>query len=126
MTIDHVALYTTDLAAVAEFWRLCFGARIDDCYESRRRPGFVSQFATLPDGVRIELMSAPWIATEIETERKGWDHIALSLGSREAVDHAARRATDLGYRVIAPRFTGDGFYEAIIVSPDGTRTEVTS
>ena len=50
MRLAHVALWTRDLDAAAEFWREWFGAAIGDPYESRRRPGFVSRLATLPSG----------------------------------------------------------------------------
>jgi lactoylglutathione lyase len=124
--IDHVALYTVDLSTAADFWRQCFDAEIGEAYDSARRPGFASRFATLPDGARIELMSAPWIQPETDVERQGWDHIALSLGSREAIDQLVHRVARLGHPVSPPRTTGDGFYEAVVHAPDGTRIEVTA
>jgi lactoylglutathione lyase len=124
--IDHVALYTSDLEAAASFWRQCFGAEIGEPYLSARRPGFTSRFATLPDGPRIELMSAPWIEREINVERQGWDHIALSLGDREAVDRFVEHVRSLGHSISSPRTTGDGYYEAVVQAPDGTRVEVTA
>jgi lactoylglutathione lyase len=124
--IDHVALYTTDLDAAADFWRRCFSAEIGEPYHSQRRPGFTSRFATLPDGPRIELMSAPWIERQTDAERQGWDHIALSLGSRAAVDQFVQDAGRLGHPVSTPRMTGDGYYEAVVRAPDGTRVEITA
>jgi lactoylglutathione lyase len=126
MKLAHAALWTPDLSGAASFWEACFGATIGAPYHSQRRHGFISRFATLPGGLQIELMTAPWIEAGDGGERQGWDHIAISLGSRVAVDEFAMRSRKLGYLEAEPRETGDGFYEAIVRAPDGTRIEVTS
>jgi len=53
-------------------------------------------------------------------------HIALSLGSAEAVDAAAGRFEKTGLLVSSPRRTGDGFYEAIVRTPEGILVEITA
>ena len=54
-------------------------------------------------------------------------HIAVSLGSRDAVDRlvAAMRASGV---VIArgPRVTGDGYYEAVVSDTEGNLVEITA
>ncbi len=125
-SIHHVALWVRDLDQAAGFWASCFGAEIGEPYQSRRRPGFVSRFAILQGGTRVEIMAAPWIAgNEPSDERQGWDHIALSLDSRKAVDSFAARCEAMGVLAAKPRETGDGFYEAVIRAPDGSRIEIT-
>lgn len=125
-SIHHVALWVPDLEQAAEFWTSCFGAKVGEPYQSRRRPGFVSRFAVLPGGPRVEIMAAPWIpVSDWDGERQGWDHIALSLGSRDAVDMFAARCEQMGVLAAKPRETGDGFYEAIVRAPDGSRIEIT-
>lgn len=126
MRLAHVALWTLDLNAAAAFWRRYFDAEVGDLYESRNRPGFQSRFIKLPDGGAVELMAGPWVEAAPPAERTGWDHIAVSLGSEAAVDALAARSADEGVFVSGPRRTGDGFYEAVIVTPDGTRVEITS
>lgn len=124
--IAHIALWTRDIEAAAGFWHNYFDAEVGDLYESRRRPGFVSRFLTLPGGgARVELMSLtgledapPWAV--------GWDHVAVSLGEQAAVDGLARRCAADGLLVSEPRMTGDGYYEAVVAMPDGTRIEVTA
>ena len=126
-TMAHVALWTRDLDAASAFWRGHFGAEVGETYVSRRRAGFVSRFVRLPGGgPAIELMSGPWLGAPGPDEAPGWDHIAVSLGSAAAVDALAARARAAGILVSAPRTTGDGFYEAVIAMPDGTRVEITS
>lgn len=127
MKVAHVALWTRDLQAAAAFWREHFGAKIGAPYHSQRRPGFVSCFVTLPDGgAQIELMTAPWLANADSADHVGWDHLAIALGSRAAVDTMAQRCGAEGMLIAAPRITGDGFYEAVIAAPDGTRIEITA
>jgi lactoylglutathione lyase len=116
MKITHVALWTRDLDGAARFWAEYFGAAIGAKYESKRRAGFASRFVTLQDGPTIELMSGPWIQTDgaSDEERLGWDHVAIAVGSREAVQSLAARLGAAGLLVSSPRMTGDGFYEAVL------------
>jgi lactoylglutathione lyase len=127
MKLAHVALWTRDLDAAAAFWQNYFDAEVGEEYHSKRRVGFVSRFVRLPgsDG-EIEIMSGPWIEESQYSEMVGWDHIAVSLGDAAAVDALASRCKDDGILISGPRTTGDGYYEAVIAMPDGTRVEITS
>ncbi|WP_321791800.1 VOC family protein [Caballeronia sp. J97] len=126
MTISHVALWTKDLSASASFWNHYFSAEVGETYHSKRRPGFISCFITLPGcETKIELMTGPWLSPAQEPEHFGWDHVAISLGSRAAVDELAARCEKDRRLLSGPRPTGDGFYEAVIAAPDGTRIEIT-
>ena len=58
-------------------------------------------------------------------ESVGWDHVAIALGEVRAVDELAARCAADGRLVSPPRVTGDGFYEAVLAMPDGTRVEIT-
>ncbi|WEX77346.1 VOC family protein [Sinorhizobium numidicum] len=127
MSIAHVALWTMDLERIADFWVEFLGAEAGEIYDSRRRPGFRSRFLRLGGGASIEVMEAPWLAPHDapHVERSGYAHIALSLGSGEAVDDMAERAERQGLLVSKARWTGDGFYEAVIRDPDGNLIEIT-
>ncbi|AGB71961.1 MULTISPECIES: VOC family protein [Rhizobium] len=126
MRIAHTALWTHDLDAAANFWEIYFGATVGEPYQSRRRPGFVSRFVSLPGSDdQIELMTGSWLPRDSQSERVGWDHIAISLGSKAAVDALAERCKAGDCLKSAPRTTGDGFYEAVITMPEGTPVEIT-
>lgn len=126
MRVTHVALWTTDLDRLCRFWAETFGAIVGDLYESAPRPGFSSRFLYLKDGPSIEVMQGPWIAPQGEQgERQGYAHLALSLGSRDAVDAMAAQAAEAGTLVSPARMTGDGFYEAVLKDPDGNPIEIT-
>ena len=50
----------------------------------------------------------------------------MSLGSAELVDELTERLRDAGYTIAGePRTTGDGYYESVILDPEGNRIELT-
>lgn len=125
MRIAHTALWTRDLDAAAVFFETYFGAAVGEPYHSRNRVGFVSRFVHLPNGNdQIELMTGPWVA-DASGESAGWDHVAIALGSEDAVLGLAERCKVDGCLKSGPRWTGDGFYEAVIEMPDGITVEIT-
>jgi lactoylglutathione lyase len=57
----------------------------------------------------------------------GLTHVALSLGSQARVDALTARLAAEGVPVLdGPRRTGDGYYESVVLDPDGNRVEVTA
>ncbi|WP_353682883.1 VOC family protein [Mesorhizobium sp.] len=74
-------------------------------------------------------MTGPWVPEDIAragAEAPGWAHIAVSVGSQDAVDVLARRLDEDGLLVSQPRTTGDGYYKAGARTPDGSLVEITS
>lgn len=126
MRIAHVALWTADLDASAAFWARHFAAVVGDEYVSRNRPGFRSRFVRLASGAALELMTGPWVEGETAAsgERVGWAHVAVDLGSEDAVRAAAERFAAEGALISAPRRTGDGYFEAVVRSPEGALIEI--
>ena len=128
MQITHVALWTQNLVATTKFSKTYFDCSIGEEYASLNRKGFKSRFVKFQNGPTIEMMTGPWLKRENTTdiERVGWAHIAISLGSEESVRELATRFDQDGLLVSQPRFTGDGFYEAVAKSPDDILVEITS
>lgn len=128
MQVAHIALWTNDLDRAAAFWREHFSASVGEAYHSKRREGFISHFVTLESGPALELMTLPGLVDKPprEDNRTGWAHIAVSLGTVEAVDKMVSALEPGGAVVHAARWTGDGFYEAVIADPDGNLIEITS
>jgi lactoylglutathione lyase len=56
----------------------------------------------------------------------GLSHIAISVGNKEIVDKLTERLRSDGFIIIGePRITGDGYYESVILDPEGNRIEIT-
>jgi lactoylglutathione lyase len=56
----------------------------------------------------------------------GLTHFASSVGSEQLVDQFTARLKSDGYIVLdPPRRTGDGYYESVVLDPDGNRIEIT-
>lgn len=125
--IAHVALWASDLERMLDFWEKYFSARRGPLYQSARRPGFTSCFLTLGDGLRIEVMTGPWISSTdaLQLEQPGWAHLAVAVGSQQAVRVLADELALDGRLQSPPRWTGDGFYEAVARGPDGILVEIT-
>lgn len=127
MHIEHVALWTRDIERLRTFYEVAFGARANARYESRNAVGFASYFLTFPDGgARMELMQRPDLASAAPPPALGYAHLAIAVGSREAVDALVERLRAQGVTVRSEaRTTGDGYYEAVVEDPDGNRIEIT-
>src|ERR1700722_1236723 len=129
MHIDHVALWTHDIERCKRFYALYFGATAGAGYANPKK-GFESCFLSFADGARIEAMKttalAP-VAFEPGAQRMGLTHLALAVGSEQLVDDLTNRIKEDGYLVLdEPRRTGDGYYESVVVDPDGNRIEITA
>ena len=127
--IDHVAFWTRNLERCKQFYVHYFGARLGENYRNPAK-GFESCFLSFADGVRIELMSTAQLAlteTAAGAQRLGLAHLAISVGSAVAVDALTHRLRSDGFSVLdGPRRTGDGYYESVVLDPDGNRLELTA
>ena len=128
MKIEHVAIWTTDIERLRTFYEKHFQAVAGDKYFNPAKR-FESYFLTLDSGVRLEVMQMPSIPESLdsrETQFTGYIHIAFSTGSKEQVDGLTAQLGTDGYAVIdGPRWTGDGYYESVVLDPDGNRIEIT-
>lgn len=125
--VEHVALWTEDLERLRSFYEEHLGASSSPRYRNERT-GFESTFLTFAAGPRLELMRGPGIAPRPGDGRGalGFAHVAFSLGSEAAVDELTARLRELGHEVLdGPRRTGDGYYESVVLDPDGNRVELT-
>ena len=101
MKIEHAASWVSDLERACSFYERWFKATKVPKYSSTKRP--------FPGEV-------PRVA-----------HIAISVGSREAVDCLIEEMRAAGVPIVSgPRLTGDGYYEAVIIDSEGILVEITS
>jgi len=128
MHIEHIALWTKDIDRLCSFYETWFGAAAGNKYVNETKD-FSSCFLTFPSGVRLEIMRSGVAGNHSamhEPVAAGYAHIAFSVGSEEAVDDLTQRINDAGYVILdGPRWTGDGYYESVVLDPDGNRIEIT-
>ncbi|MBR6124978.1 VOC family protein [Candidatus Saccharibacteria bacterium] len=149
MKIEHVAIWVKDIDKVCEFYRKYFGGVIQPLYHNPTKQ-FTSRFITFDDGARLEIMHRPDINVGTLTESKsnilGFGnvhtsvaaaltlrmfhveqfHLAFSVGSKEEVDRLTQQMSDDGITIAGqPRTTGDGYYESVVLDPEGNRIEIT-
>ena len=126
--IDHIAIWAKDVDALAAFYQRVFGAEVGSRYINASK-GFSSRFLSFPNGPRIEIMTTSTrtlIETPLGSQRMGLAHVAFSLGSEQEVDELTQRLRDEGVPVLdGPRRTGDGYYESVVLDPEGNRIELT-
>ena len=129
MKIEHIAVWAKDIETLKTFYETYFDAQANNKYTNPKK-GFQSYFLTFASGARIELMQRPDILVQ---ERKypgdeylGYAHFAFALGSESAVDDKTDRLVSDGFtKLDGPRWTGDGYYESVILDPEGNRIELT-
>ncbi len=123
MRIEHVALWTADLERSRTFYE-ALGGRAGERY-ANPRSGFSSYFLSFASGARLELMQRPGVAARPAGEFLGYAHVALAVGQPAAVDELTARLRRQGAPVASePRTTGDGYYESVVLDPDGNRVEL--
>lgn len=127
--IEHIALWVDDLDGMCSFYEDAFGAQIGPRYANPAK-GFESRFLSFDSGARIELMTTTRLSPvrhSAGAERMGLTHMAISLGSESAVREVTERLKARGVTVLdGPRRTGDGYYESVILDPEGNRVELTA
>jgi lactoylglutathione lyase len=125
MRVEHVALYVDDLETMRAFYCDHLGATSNAKYHNLTT-GFQSYFLSFESGARIEIMSHPEsMAIEKHLKSLGYIHLAFSLGNRETVDQKTRELAQKGVVVLSqPRQTGDGYYESVILDPEGNQIEL--
>lgn len=127
MKIEHIAIWTRNLEQMKKFYEDYFNGRAGEKYINPKK-NFHSYFISFNEGCRLELMQMPGIpesANDAYKQFSGIIHFAVSVGSKDAVNSLTERLRNDGYEVVGePRTTGDGYYESVILDPEGNRIEI--
>jgi lactoylglutathione lyase len=128
MQIEHIAIWTHDLERLKTFYETYFQAAAGAKYQNPKKQ-YQSYFLSFASGARMELMYNPSISVcpgAHGEQLTGYTHLACSVGSEASVDALTERMRLDGYAVVSEaRWTGDGYYESVVLDPDGNRIEIT-
>lgn len=129
MKIDHFAIWTKDLEALKNFYIKYFSAQAGHKYVNHVKK-FESYFLSFPEGgCRLELMKMPGIQDlpkDLQQQFMGLTHFSISMGNKQQVDSLTEQLRKDGYSIVGePRTTGDGYYESVVLDPEGNRVEIT-
>jgi lactoylglutathione lyase len=129
MKIDHVAIWSRDIEKLKDFYVRYFAAVPGERYVNAKK-NFQSYFLSFKTECRLEIMQMPGIVNgnnDALTQSLGITHLAISVGSKEQVDALTEILRSDGIKIVGePRTTGDGYYESVILDPEGNRIEITA
>lgn len=127
MRIEHLAIWTYNLEGMRNFYMHYFDASSTEIYYNHSKE-FRSYFLIFDGECRLEIMEMPNIAKSKNDPHKhytGLNHFAIKAGSKAEVDRLTEIIRNDGFPVVGePRTTGDGYYESVILDPDGNRVEI--
>jgi lactoylglutathione lyase len=128
MKIEHIAMWVNNLEEMKHFYLKYFDASANNKYINSKK-GFESYFLSFTSGARLEIMHMSSIfptTNEPSQQKMGFIHVAFSLGSKQKVDELTKTLAEDGFNVVdGPRTTGDGYYESVVLDPEGNRVELT-
>lgn len=128
MKIEHIAIWVKDLERMRRFYETYFQAKAGEKYLNPQKK-FQSYFLSFDDGCRLELMHKPEIPenqNDTETQYVGIIHLAIATGSEDQVNYLTETLRNDGFTIAGePRRTGDGYYESVVLDPEGNRIEIT-
>jgi len=128
MRIDHIAIWTIHLEKMRHFYETYFHGKAGEKYINPRK-NFESYFVEFDGGTKLELMEKLEVDAKLHDDIEnyiGITHFAISAGSRQKVDLLTEQIRADGYHVVSePRETGDGYYESVVLDPEGNKVEIT-
>jgi lactoylglutathione lyase len=128
MHIDHIAIWTNQLERLKIFYETYFQAQAGSKYINSTKH-LESYFLSFSSGARLELMHKIDIQDKQHTPRAqttGYSHLAFAIGCEQGVNELTDRLHQDGFFVLnGPRQTGDGYYESVVLDPDGNQIEIT-
>jgi lactoylglutathione lyase len=128
MTIDHIAIWTTQPEQLKDYYVKYFNGSANEKYFNKDTL-FESYFITFDSGSRLEIMKKPGIPVNLndreEKQHQGIIHISFGVETMEMVTGKSKELSEAGYRILrGPRKTGDGYFEFETLDPDNNRIEV--
>lgn len=127
MKIEHLSFWVKDLELMKDFYIRYFQMNCNEKYINEKK-NFASYFLSFKEGARIEIMHRPDISEHSGNRgmMHGLSHFAISVGSKKKVDILTEKLRRDGFVIASePRTTGDGYYESVVLDPEGNNIELT-
>ena len=129
MKIEHLAIWVDDLEIMRAFYLKYFDTTSGNKYinEKNQYTAYFIYFGE--DKTRLELMHKPNITPTIGQRgfAKGIAHFTISVGGKEKVSELTKTLRSDGYTIFSePRTKGDGYYESVVLDPEGNYLEVSA
>ena len=129
MKLEHLALWVDDLERIRSFYMTYFEVSSGEKYTNPTK-NFTAYFLLFgPEKTRLELMHRPDISHSPPQRgfSKGLAHFAISVGGNQRVNQLTERLRADGYTIASePRTTGDGYYESVVLDPEGNHVEISA
>lgn len=124
MGLHHIAIWTFRLEELKDFYVRYFGGTSNEKYINPKK-GFESYFVSFEAGPPLELMSRTDVKDiPFDDSRIGLTHLAFTFPSQEKVLQFTEQMRKEGYVIAGePRTSGDGYFESVVLDPDGNRLE---
>jgi lactoylglutathione lyase len=129
MKIEHLAIWVDDLETIRAFYLKYFDTTSGDKYvnEKNQYTAYFIYFGE--DKTRLELMYKPDITPAIGQRgfAKGIAHFCISVGGKQKVNELTEQLRSDSYTIFSePRTTGDGYYESVVLDPEGNYLEISA
>ncbi|MFK7907445.1 MAG: VOC family protein [Chitinophagales bacterium] len=129
MQIEHLAIWVEDLEKMKGFYEQYFNGQAGERYHNPKK-SFYSYFISFDEGCRLELMhkaDIPKNQNDVLKQYIGIIHFAISVGSEQKVNDLTNKLRADGYSIVGePRWTGDGYYESVVLDPENNWIEITA
>jgi len=129
MKIEHLGLWVQDLELMRSFYLKYFDTSSGEKYINPKTQ-FHAYFILFGETkTRLELMTRPDILSD--NGKRGFNmgiaHFAISVGGKDKVNELTERLRNDQFSIFSePRTTGDGYYESVVLDPEGNYLEISA
>jgi lactoylglutathione lyase len=129
MKIEHLGLWVQDLELMRSFYLKYFDTSSGEKYVNPKTQ-FQAYFILFGESkTRLELMMRPDIMSD--NNKRGFNmgiaHFAISVGGKDKVNELTERMRNDNFIIFSePRTTGDGYYETVVLDPEGNLLEISA
>ncbi|MEJ0082349.1 MAG: VOC family protein [Puia sp.] len=129
MKIEHLGLWVQDLELMRSFYLKYFFTSAGEKYVNPKKQ-FQAYFIYFGESkTRLELMTRPDILSD--NSQRGFNmgiaHFAISVGGKDKVNELTERLRNDHFTIFSePRTTGDGYYESVVLDPEGNYLEISA